>query len=179
MMEKYSKSDVNSGLLNIQNDKSLQILKLALGEIKEKYGISSDEIFNLIEGKQRSKEIMVPISIFEAKGLSALEIICKYLREEFDLNYSKIALLLNRNSRTIWTSYNNAVKKRKERLPVKESKISVAVSIFKDRKFSVLELIVSYLKDNFNLRYSEIAILLNRDERNIWAVYNHSRKKKK
>jgi len=178
MKKKLNENIVNSSLLNIQNDKSLQILKLALGEIKEKYGISSDEIFNLIEGKPRPKEILIPISVFEAKRLSSLEIICKYLKEELDLSFSKIALLLNRNSRTIWTSYNNAIKKRKEKLPFEESKISVPVSIFKNRKFSVLENIAGYLKDNFNLRYSEIAALLNRDQRNIWSVYNRLKKKK-
>ena len=86
--------------------------------------------------------------------------------------------MLNRNNRTIWTTYNNAVKKKKEKIPVKESRFFVPVSVFKDRKFSVLEVIVSYLKDNFNLRYSEIAVLLARDERNIWTVYNRSKKKK-
>jgi len=42
---------------------------------------------------------------------------------------------------------------------------------------SVLGAIVSYLKDNFNLRYSEIAALLNRDERNMWTAYNRAKKK--
>ena len=98
-------------------------------------------------------------------------------KEELDLNYSKIALLLNRDSRTIWTTYNIACKKRAERLLVKESKLFIPVSILQNRKFSVLEAIVSYLKDNFNLRYSEIAVLLNRDERNMWAVYNRAKRK--
>ena len=176
MKKKDIKNNVNSSSLNIENDKSFQILKLAIDEIKEKYGVNSNEIFNLIEGKQRSKEILIPVSIFEVK-LSALEAICKYLKEELDLTYTKIALLLNRNSRTIWTTYKNAVKKRKEKLPVKESKFFIPISIFKNRKFSVLEALVSYLKDNFNLRYSEIAALLTRDERNIWTVYNRAKKK--
>ena len=89
---------INSSILDIQKDKSLQILKLAFEELKEKYGVSSNEIFNLIEGKQIQKEILIPVSIFEAK-LSPLEAICKYLKEELDLNYTKIALLLNRNNR--------------------------------------------------------------------------------
>ena len=75
------------------------------------------------------------------------------------------------------TTYNNAKVKRKEKLSVKESKFFIPVSIFKDRKLSVLEALVSYLKDNFNLRYREIAVLLNRDERNIWTVYNRYKKK--
>ena len=173
-----SKNNVNSSSPDIRDDNSLKILKLALEELKEKYNVSSDEILSLIEKKPVSKEILIPVSILGTKGLSALEVICKYLKEELEFNYAKIALLLNRNSRTIWTTYNNAVKKRKEKLSVKESRFFVPVSVFKDRKFSVLEVIVSYLKDNFNLRYSEIAVLLARDERNIWTVYNRSKKKK-
>ena len=178
MKKKYTKSTVNSSFLNIQKDKSLQILKLAFEEITEKYGISSNEILNLIEKKPVSKEILIPISIFEAK-LSPLEAVCRYLKEELDLGYTKIALLLNRDSRTIWTTYNNAAKKRKEKLSVKESKFSIPVSVLKDRKFSVFEILVAYLKDNFNLHYSEIAVLLARDERNIWTVYARAKKKKK
>lgn len=161
----------------IKEDKSFQILKLAIKDVKEKYKISSNEILSLIEEKPISKEILLPISIFEYESLSALEVICKYLKEELDIYYSKIALLLNRNSRTIWTTYKNAVKKRKEKLYIKESKFFIPLSILIDRKLSVLEAIVSYLKDNFNLRYSEIAVLLNRDERNIWTVYHRAKKK--
>lgn len=173
-----SKNNVNSSSPDIRDDNSLKILKLALEELKEKYNVSSDEILSLIEKKPVSKEILIPVAILGTKGLSALEVICKYLKEELEFNYAKIALLLNRNNRTIWTTYNNAVKKKKEKIPVKESRFFVPVSVFKDRKFSVLEVIVSYLKDNFNLRYSEIAVLLARDERNIWTVYNRSKKKK-
>ena len=197
MSKRESKKIVNSGLLNtrkfknkfsevdkafdglstIQKDKSFQILKLALEELKEKYGIGANEIFSSFE-KPVSKEILIPISIFEVEGLSALEAICKYLKEELELNYSKTALLMNRNGRTIWTTYNNACKKIKEKLPTKDSKFLIPASILKDRKFSVLEIIIGYLKENFNLRFSEIAILLNRNQRNIWATYSRYKKKK-
>lgn len=164
---------------NIKEDKSFQILKLVIEDLKEKYSLNSNEILSLIEQKPIYKEILIPVSIFEVENLSALESICKYLKEELELSYSKIALLLNRNNRTIWTTYNNAIRKRKEKLPIKESKFLIPVSVLSSRKFSVLEAIVSYLKDNFNLRYSQIAILLNRDERNIWTAYKNAMKKKK
>ena len=163
---------------DVKEDRSFQIIKLAIGDLEERYKLNSNEILSLIEKKPISKEIVIPVSIFEAENLSALESICKYLKEELELNYNKIALLLNRNHRTIWTTYNNAAKKRKEKLIAAESKFFIPVSILTDRKLSVLEAIVSYLKDNFNLRYSEIATLLNRDERNVWAVYSRYKKKK-
>ena len=164
-------------LKSVKEDSSFRILKLAIDELKEKYDVSENELMQLVR-QPASKEILIPISVFEAENLSSLEIVCKYLKEELDLGYSKIATLLNRDNRTIWTTYQNALSKRKERLPVNDSKFHIPISILANRKLSVLESIVSYLKDNFNLRYSEISALLNRDERNIWAVYNRWKKKK-
>ena len=177
-MIKNSSKKISTSVNSIKEDKSFQILKLSIDDLKEKYNLTFNEILSLIEEKPISKEILIPISVFEAEDLSALEIVCKYLKEEFDLSYSKIAILLNRDSRTIWTTYNNATRKVKEKLPVKESKISIPISIFTNRNLGVLEAIVGCLKDNFNLRYSEIAVLLNRDERNIWASYSKYAKKK-
>lgn len=169
----------NTGSYTIfKEDRSFQILKLVLDGVKEKYNLSASEILSLIEEKPVSKEILIPVSVFESK-LSALEAVCKYLKEELELNYNKIALLLNRSNRTIWITYNKSARKVKERLVVKESKFFAPVSIFAERKLSVLETIVSYLKEKFELRYSEIAALLNRDERNIWAIYNRAIKKKR
>ena len=151
-------------------------VKISIKHLKHKF--NSEQISELF-GKKITKDFLLPVSIFNNEELGCLETIVKYLKEELGLKFHEIALLLNRNDRTIWATYNIACKKRKEKLPAKGSKFFIPVSIFKDRKFSVLELIVSYLKDNFNLRYSEIAILLNRDERNIWTVYNNARKKKR
>ena len=177
MIKNLNKKKENIAI-NIKEDKSFQILKLAIDNIKEKYKISSNEVFTLIEEKPISKEVIIPVSIFEIDDLSALQAICKYLKEDIELSYSKISLLLNRNSRTIWTTYNNAIRKKKERLHTKDSKFFIPISVLGNRKLSVLETIVAYLRDNFSLRYSEIAILLNRDERNIWTVYHRYKKKK-
>ena len=121
---------------------------------------------------------MIPVSVFSTEELSALESVCKYLKEDLEFSYNKIALLLNRNHRTIWTTYNNAVGKLKDKLVVKESRYFVPASVFADRKLSVLEAIVSYLRERYKLRYSEIAVLLNRDERNVWSVYQRKLRKR-
>jgi len=154
-----------------------EFIKTFISHLKHDDKLTSEQIAGLF-GKKVPLKVLLPVSIFNNKELGSLETIVKYLKENLNLKYHEIAQVLNRNDRTIWTTYNNAVKKKKEKLPVKESKFFIPVSIFKDRKFSVLEALVSYLKDNFNLRYSEIAVLLNRDERNIWTVYNRYKKKK-
>lgn len=151
-----------------------------INRLRYGYKLSYGEVVDLLEKTEKTlkdRGVLIPISIFDNEELSAFETICKYLKEELGLTYHKIAVILERDDRTIWDSYNEAVNKRKERLLVKKSPVSIPVSIFKERRLSVLESLVSYLKDNFNLRYSEIAALLNRDERNVWTVYNRAKKK--
>ena len=55
----------------------------------------------------------------------------------------------------------------------------VPTYILKDRSVSVLEAIVEYLKDNEKLSLHEIALLINRDDRTIWTVYDRAKKKRK
>ena len=152
-------------------------IKIFVAHLKKEHNLDAEQIAALFVKRISIKDLL-PISIFDNDELGCLETIVKYLKEELKLRFHEIALLLNRDDRTIWATYNIACKKRKKKLMVKDSKFLIPASIFTNRKLSVLEAIVSYLKDNFNLRYSEIAVLLNRDERNIWTVYNHYKKKK-
>ena len=81
------------------------------------------------------------------------------------------------SKRTIGTNYRNSVKKKRERLELK-SKETVPIEIFYDRKLSTLEFLVSYFKEK-GMKYSEIAKLLDRDQRNIWMIYSRAVKKSK
>ncbi len=127
--------------------------------------ISENEIKYLIK-----EEINIPATIFSEK-LGVLESVVKYLRENLGMNYHEIAELLNRDNRTIWTAYHKAIGKQKQPIKIKETEIVLSISTFRDRKFTILESIIIYLKQK-GLRYNEIAKLLNRDQRNIWTIYN-------
>ena len=59
-----------------------------------------------------------------------------------------------------------------------ENFLSLPVGVLKDRNIAILESIVEYLKDINNMKYSEIARLLNRDPRTIWTVYKRAKKKR-
>lgn len=177
-VNKENLSDDNELIKALSEVKLKDFLKIFIKHLKHEHELDSEQISELF-GRKITRKVLLPVSIFNNEELGCLETIVKYLKEELNLKFHEIALLLNRNDRTIWAAYNIACKKREQKLPVKESKFFIPVSIFKDRKFSVLELLVSYLKDTFNLRYSQIAVLLNRDERNIWTAYNNARKKKK
>jgi len=120
----------------------------------------------------------MPISIFKNNKLSCLETIVKYMKEDKGLKIIEIANLLNRNNKTVWATYDKAKGKMKGRLDVSSEKI-IPVSIFRARLLSVLESLVEYLKENQGMKFSEIAIALNRDNRTIWTVYKRAAKKRK
>ena len=153
-----------------------------LSSLKEQ-GLSSEEIINLVNKTLKvpvKEEVKVPISVFNNDYLSSLENIVKYLRENLLLSFKQIASLTNRNNIALAVTYRNARKKMEAKFVVEEiSPYSIPVSILKDRNLSVLENVVSYLKDTFGLTYHKIAVLLNRDDRTIWTVYQRAKKKKK
>ena len=146
-------------------------------------GITQQQIAELMSKLLKSpvnEEIKVPISVFKNDYLSSLENIVKYLRENLLLSFKQIASLTNRNEIALAVTYRNAKKKLESKFVIEEiSPYSIPVSILKDRKISVLENITFYLKDNFGLTYHAIAVLLNRDDRTIWTVYQRALKKKK
>jgi len=144
--------------------------------LKHEKGVSSKEIIELIKKGEKPETVKIPVHIFNNK-LSSLETIVKYLKENLSLKYSEIAKLLNRNDRTIWTTYSNSKKKLSKKFAIKENKFFIPVSVISNRSLSVLESIVCYLKDDCNLKYSQIALILHRDQRTIWTVHNRGGRK--
>ena len=59
-----------------------------------------------------------------------------------------------------------------------DDSLFIPVVMFTERSLSVLENLIEYLKDNFNLRYCKIASLLNRNDRTIWTVYKRAKRKR-
>ena len=145
--------------------------------------LSSEDIIRLVSKFLKvpaKEEVKVPISIFKNDYLASLENIVKYLRENLLLSFKQIAELTNRNEIALAVTYRNARKKLETKFVVTEiSPYSIPVSILQDRSLSVLENIVAYLKDTFGLNYHSIAVLLNRDDRTIWTVYQRAKKKKR
>jgi len=145
------------------------------------------------KGKKKRKKrptienLTIPSAIF-TKKLGCLEAMTKYMKDNLRMSYSEIAAILNRDDRTIWTAYKKAIEKEPETinlekilmmLPIiKLEKILLVlpVSIFKNKKLTILESIVYYLKQK-GLKNSEISKLLNRDQRNIWTLYSRAVKK--
>ena len=122
--------------------------------------------------------ITIPLSIFSDRTVAVLEILVEYLKDMHKLSYHEIAILINRNDRTIWTAYNRAKKKRIKKSFSKNSKFHIPVKIFSDRSVSVFEILTEYCHDSLNLKFSQIARLTDRDDRTIWTVYRRTIKKR-
>ena len=170
MLDKKTKEEQEKKLLD------------TLNYLKES-GLSPEEITALVNKLLKievKEEINVPISVFKNEKLSSLETIVKYLRENLLLSFKQIGSLTNRNEIALAVTHRNAKKKLEEKFAVTEiSPYSIPVTILQDRNISVLENVVFYLKDTFGLTYHKIAILLNRNDRTIWTVYQRAIKKRK
>lgn len=141
----------------------------ALISIQRESNLSTSQIIELID-----KEIFLPASVFSNRKLGVLEIIVKYLREERGLSLKQISVMLKRDNRTIWSSYNQAKKKQKTQLAISESDYLVPVSIFSNRGLGVLEVLVLYLKKRYKLKFSDIGRLISRDQRTVWTVHRRA-----
>ena len=165
----------------IKDSKAVEKKLLDTFSYLKRQGLSEEEMTSLVNKLLKTvakEEVKVPISVFKNDYLASLENIVKYLRENLLLSFKQIGSLTNRNEIALAVTYRNAKKKMAEKFVVTEiSPYSIPVSILQDRNISVLENIAVYLKDTFGLNYHSIAVLLNRDDRTIWTVYQRAKKK--
>jgi len=111
-------------------------------------------------------ELHLPISIFRS-NLAPLQAVVKYLKEIKGLQNRRIAFLLGRDVRTIWSTY--AAVKHKKPLILANTDLTVPLSVFKNSRLSILESLVSFLRES-NLTYADIARMIGRDQRTVWTV---------
>ena len=137
------------------------------------FGIDLKEI-------KEDTSVIIPSSIFVDRSLAPLESITEYLIDSEGLTYHEIAVILNRDDRTIWTCYNRAQKKR-QTIPkpamFSQQSVELPATIFQDRTLAPLESISLFLKEQQEMTYHEIAVLVGRNDRTIWTCYNRAKKK--
>jgi len=150
----------------IKERKEIDELGKRLESLKKDYDLDDKSILKLI--KEKDKIVHIPASVFN-NSLAPLEAVVLFLKEHLGYSFHKIALLLRRDDRTIWLTYSNAAKKKVALELVSEFK--VPVSIFSDRRFSVLESAVAYFVSK-GLSFKQISELLGKNPKTIWTVYH-------
>jgi len=159
--------------IDINSSSAKEIIE-KLQELKEKTVYEElKKILNYIEEKEKK----IPISCFKNKELGILEAVVKFLKENKKLDFEEIARTLNRSYTTISNTYRKAKEKQKEEFKEAVEEIAVDPLIFSDRNVSPLYSIIAYLKDSKQMRFSQIAKLLSRDQRNIASTYHKYKKK--
>lgn len=171
MVEKRVKQ--KGDLLDLSSSKEFEKFSSLLDEITKKHNISVNELMAMT-GKKES----IPLTIFE-NNLSPLECVAKYLHEEEDLSHKQIGVILNRSPKTVWQAYKFSLKKISGKMEVKTSSYFIPFNLLGERKFSILESVVKHLVEDYNLKFSQIANLMKRDDRTIWTVYSRVKKKVK
>ena len=116
----------------------------------------------------------VPVTVF-ATRLSPAEALVKYLKEQ-GLRLTDIGRVLNRDQRGIWSTYRRASLKHPEVLVLSPAQASVPVSLFQDRKLSVLEHVVHHFREK-DVQVKVIASWLGKNPSTIASVHHRARKK--
>ncbi len=149
------------------NERIKESLKPLIEEFQKKNSLTENEATQILEYPRAAS---LPVEIF-SRELGILEATCKYLRENYKMRYSEIAKVLQRDQRTIWVAYKKAQKKRASKIIIKESRILIPISILGNKNRTLMESTIQYCKEQYQMRYSEIAKVLQRDQRNIRSTY--------
>lgn len=164
---RVKKSDVSSSKKVVLLRKKLNSLEKEFLKVKSQ----------LTELDKESDESLLPISIFDKNELGTLECVVKYLHENRGLSFKHISSVLNRDNKVLWTVYKKASEKKKALISDKSSKFFIPVDVLSDDNLGILESLVYYLRNEFNLKYAEIARYVNRNQRTIWTTYKRAERK--
>jgi hypothetical protein len=134
-------------------------------ELAQKYGQFPEPI----------QEVTVPTSIFSPE-IGALEAICRYLKKQHYRN-KEIAVLIGRSEKNIWQTLNQSNKKRPMPINTFPTRFFIPLSILKNDKLSVLENIIQFFQQKFELSIQEIAALLHRNESTIHTITQRIKQK--
>lgn len=173
--KKYTKRDKSTNKTSssqVSENKELaeKLIFSLLG--KEEIAEFVDDVKNRLD----REDIVLPVEIF-AQELSPAEAVVKYLKEEKQISFHKIALKLNRDERGIWSSYARAKKKKPTSFKLVESVAHIPIRILGNRKLSILEAVVFYLKEE-GFDVAEIAKILKKNKSTIYTVYGRAKTKR-
>ncbi|MFQ5475241.1 MAG: hypothetical protein ACE5DM_05390 [Candidatus Nanoarchaeia archaeon] len=158
---------------NPNSDKIKQVFSTLVHLFKDQ-GLSPQQLMNMYQRTdQPIDKSVVPVSVF-ATSLSPSESLCKYLKEVHDLTYKEISLIINRDERSVWTSYRRSQEKGAALFTSLATDILIPVRIFADRRLSILEHVVLYLKEKTGVTSYKIAKMLNKTPSVIYTIHKRA-----
>jgi len=152
-LAKSKKNEILGSLLNVVDSLSNEDKKILLDRL-----IGKDS---------------VPLSVFKG-SLSGFEALVLFLKKYQKRDVKSIASLLNREKSTIYATL--AKVKKKETLK-ETGTVRVPISVFSNRKYSVLESLVSHLKDKVGMSLKEISVQIGKSYSTVKTVYWRYNKK--
>jgi len=151
--EKTSFLEVSQAVLGTIN--SRQLLQQLL---KSDSQLELQQLISLF--KEARQEQDIPLTIF-SYNLGPVQAICKYLKENKQFSYREIGAIIHRNEKSVWATYTRAKKETKLPFILKNEKYSIPISLFKDRNYSVMEIITWHLYQVYHLNTKEMGQLLH------------------
>lgn len=147
----------------LSENRSEELLQSVINKLQQR-GFTDKDILELFEVKNN-----VPLSVF-SYNLGPLESVVKYLKENKEMNFHSIGILLNRDERTIWKSYSEAKKKFPGKFLIGNEKYFIDCENFANREFSVLEHIVGSLSKDYAMKNKDIANVLKKSVSTIGTI---------
>ena len=158
-------------------EKEVEAIGVFVKSILKKNNISLDKFIDILKEKHNGTKLKIPCCIFKERSLGVLESLTVYLKDELNLSYHEIALILNRDDRVVWASYNNAKKKFNGSFVFENNSKGIPVSLFANRDIGLLEALTKHLREQERMNNHQVAEILNRDDRTIWTSYSRAKKK--
>jgi len=153
---------------------SRQLLRILLQKLHQEQGLQLPELIQTFQAAK--EEASIPLSIFSS-SLEPAEALYKFLKEQEKLSFQQIAKELHRDQKSVWATYQRAVKKKKQVFLIHDENYFLPLSIFKKRKYSFLESIVFYLNSVHHLSNKQMAKLLHKTPNTIAVLLKRARDK--
>lgn len=141
-------------------------------KIVERYDLSKKSFFTLLKNVQVSG-YNIPLSIFY-NNISPLRAVIKYLHEVFKIPLKDISKILNRSFPLISESYSTV---KDLDMTILDLDHFISTDKLTDRRFSIMESVVSHLFSEKELTLSQISNILRRHTSVIWKFKDRYEKK--
>ena len=162
-------------LANFNSQHLLQLLLREINHNPQHPKLPLPELLKIYH--QSLGEKLVPLSIF-SHPLAPTAALCKYLRENENLNNKEIGAVLHLQEKSVWATYTRARKQKKAKFVLGGDYYFLPLSVFSDSRLSTLEQIIQHLQSTYHLKNGQIAKLLHKSSNTIAVLAKRGKVKR-